>query len=125
MPDHSRTFALITLRGLADMLADAADKIAAQSPKAQAIVDANTRPVAGYGMAGCAQVFQNLDSAERFKRMAAETICYLRKNRLVLKRTGRNHSAADARWLAKAAGYRRDAQARTQSTPLPLQAAAE
>lgn len=119
MPDHSRTFALITLRGLADMLADAADKIAAQSPKAQAIIDTNTRPVTGYGMAGCAQVFQNLDSAEHFKRMAAQTIQYLRKNRLVLKRTGRNHSAADARWLAKVAGYRRDAQARTQSPPPP------
>ena len=65
MPDHSRTFALITLRGLADMLADAADKIAAQSPKAQAIIDTNTRPVTGYGMAGCAQVFQNLDSTLR------------------------------------------------------------
>ncbi len=125
MPDHSRTFALIKLRGLADMLADTAEKIAARCPKAQAIIDSNPRRRPGYGMVGCQDVFASLNSPEHFKRKAAETILCLRKNRLLLKRMGRSYSAADASRLLKVAQYRRAAQARTETNPLHLQAAAE
>ena len=38
--------------------------------------------------------------------------------RAALKRMGRNHYGSDARLLAKASGFRRDAQARLQHTPV-------
>lgn len=122
MPDHSRTFALITIRGLADMLADAADEIAARCPVAEKIAANNARP--NPVTTRIPRNFDRIQTPEHFKRKAAETILWVRRNRLALKRMGRNHRASDARLLEKAATYRRDAQARL-TIPTPLQSAAE
>tara|TARA_R110000787_G_scaffold19874_4_gene59136 strand:- start:902 stop:1285 length:384 start_codon:yes stop_codon:yes gene_type:complete len=118
MTRHNQIFARIKIKGLVGMLTDAADDLAARCVVAERIAQANTAHATGYGMQGCRDTFQRLDSPEHFKRQAAQAIIGLRRNRAALKRMGRNHYGSDARLLAKASGFRRDAQARLQHTPV-------
>ncbi|WP_085908315.1 hypothetical protein [Kiloniella majae] len=80
----------------------AANKIAQNQagfcPKAEAII-MNNGPLVGQNEAF------NL-SASKFKRLSAELIIGVRRNREACKQMGRNHRGADARILAKAARLR-------------------
>lgn len=76
---------------------------------ANRIIANHQRAPFGYGMAGAAQVFANMDDPGAMKRKHAEAILYLRRNRETVKSMGRSHYSADTFWLNKCAAYRREA----------------
>ena len=77
----------------------------AACPAAEAVKARNTFPAGSIWGAFCS----HLDPRTQ-KRLHAETILHLRKNRLTLKRQGRNHRQADARLLDECRCFRESAQ---------------
>lgn len=75
-------------------------------PRAELIVMRNRPEPLDGGMVGGLQVFGALLDPRTFKRKAAETILYLRRNRAALKSMGRCHHRADAVLLERARSYR-------------------
>jgi len=78
------------------------DTAAAHCPLAQKIIANNQAPVLGSGLMGAVGIALSMRCPRTAKRKAAETLAYLRKNRLTCKRQGRNHHLADAQLLRRA-----------------------
>ncbi|WP_282608959.1 hypothetical protein [Pelagibius sp. Alg239-R121] len=79
-----------------------ADTAAAHCALAQKIIANNQAPELGSGLMGAVGIALSMRCPRTAKRKAAETLAYLRKNRLTCKRQGRNHHLADAQLLRRA-----------------------
>lgn len=82
---------------------------AARCPVAERIIANNQPDPMREGMLGCAQMFVSLLDPRTYKRKAAETLVYLRLNRIASRDLGLNHNKADAILLERAANLRRQA----------------